>query len=71
MVGKVLTRKSMDFFFDSASLIRPSCGTRRSAISNFDMTFKRAAILEARATGGLAISDNMPSIRKRMRKDFS
>ena len=67
MVGRVLTRKSIDFFFDKANFMRPSWGTRRSAISNFDMTFNRAAILEASVIGGLATSFKMPSIRKRMR----
>ena len=67
MVGNVLTRKSIDFFFDKASFIRPSCGTRRSAISNFDITFKRAAIREASDTGGRATSVKIPSMRKRIR----
>ena len=67
MVGRLLTRKSIDFFFDRASFIRPSCGTRRSAISSLDITFKRAAIREARLTGGLATSVKIPSTRKRIR----
>ena len=29
-------------FFDSFILMRPSCGTRRSAMSSRDMTFRRA-----------------------------
>ena len=41
-VGQVLTRKSMARFFDSRILMRPSCGTRRSAMSRRDMTFRRA-----------------------------
>jgi hypothetical protein len=66
-MGQVLTRKSMDLFCDSLSLMRPSCGTRRSAVLSRDMTLIRAAILWAKAIGGRAISLNMPSMRKRTR----
>ncbi len=51
-VGQVLTRKSMARFFDRRILMRPSCGTRRSAISSRDMTLRRATILTANCTGG-------------------
>ncbi len=51
-VGQVLTRKSMARFFDSRILMRPSCGTRRSAMSSRDMTFRRAATFVASCTGG-------------------
>ncbi len=52
-VGHVLTRKSMARFFEIFILMRPSCGTRRSAMSMRDMTFRRAAILMASCTGGV------------------
>jgi len=51
-VGHVLTRKSMARVFDSFILMRPSWGTRRSAMSMRDMTFRRAASLIASCTGG-------------------
>ena len=42
-----LTRKSMALVLDKLSLIRPSCGIRRSAMSICDMTLRRAANLGA------------------------
>ena len=39
-------------FFEIFILMRPSCGTRRSAMSSRDMTFRRAASLIASCTGG-------------------
>ena len=69
-VGQVLTRKSMARVFDSFILMRPSCGTRRSAMSSRDMTLRRAAILPASCTGGCAISFSTPSMRKRTRIDL-
>ncbi|MNF96342.1 hypothetical protein D3C84_791290 [compost metagenome] len=66
MVGRVLTRISMDRLREIFSLIRPSWGRRRSAISSRAITFKRAAKRFARLTGGVAISCSMPSIRKRI-----
>ena len=70
-VGQVLTRKSMERVLDSRILMRPSCGTRRSAMSRRDMTFRRALILPASCTGGWAISFRMPSMRRRTRNIFS
>ncbi len=70
-VGQVLTRKSMARFFDRRILMRPSCGTRRSAMSRRDMTFRRAAIFTASCTGGIATSFSTPSRRVRMRNVFS
>ena len=55
-VGQVLTRKSIARFLEMRILMRPSCGTRRSAMSSRDMTFRRAASLTASCTGGFAIS---------------
>ncbi len=66
-VGQVLTRKSMARVFDSFILMRPSWGTRRSAMSSRDMTFRRADSLGASTTGGWAISLSTPSMRKRTR----
>ncbi len=51
-VGQVLTRKSIARFFEIFILMRPSCGTRRSAMSSRDMTLSRAASLPASTTGG-------------------
>ena len=70
-VGQVLTRKSMARFFDSRILMRPSCGTRRSAMSSRAMTLRRATILIANCTGGRATSLSTPSKRVRIRKIFS
>ena len=61
-VGQVLTRKSMARFFDSRILMRPSCGTRRSAMSSRAMTLRRATILTASWTGGSATSFSTPSM---------
>jgi hypothetical protein len=44
-VGSVLTRKSMALFLDSTSFMRPSCGTRFSAMFRREMTLMREAIL--------------------------
>ncbi len=66
-VGQLETRKSMERFLDSRILMRPSCGTRRSAMSSRDMTFRRAASLVASCTGGWAISRSTPSMRRRIR----
>ncbi|MNY79308.1 hypothetical protein D3C86_2198880 [compost metagenome] len=41
-VGQVLTRKSMALLAETLSLIRPSCGLRRSEISMEAITFRRA-----------------------------
>jgi len=62
-VGQVLTRKSMERVFEIFILMRPSCGTRRSAMSRRDMTLTRAEIFMASCTGGEAISFRMPSTR--------
>ena len=42
--GRVLTRKSICLVLDRLSLMRPSCGTRFSAMSSCAMTFRRAAM---------------------------
>ncbi len=62
-VGSVLTRKSIALVFDSTSFIRPSCGTRFSEMSSFEITLMRDAILSLITSGGCATSDRMPSSR--------
>ena len=66
-VGQVLTRKSIERVFDRRILMRPSCGTRRSAMSSRAMTLMRALIFCASCTGGTAISFSTPSTRSRTR----
>ena len=62
-VGSDETRKSIARVFDNTSFIRPSCGTRRSAISSFEMTLIREATLSLIVSGGWAISISTPSTR--------
>ena len=66
-VGKVLTRKSMVFSRDIFNFMRPSCGTRFSEMSIREITLMREASFSLMAGGGLAISRNSPSTRKRTR----
>ena len=66
-VGQVLTRKSMALLAETFSLIRPSCGFRRSEMSMADMTFRRAAMRVPNWTGGRETSCSTPSVRKRTR----
>jgi len=47
--------------------MRPSCGTRFSEMSSREMTLMRDASLSLITVGGLAISRNSPSTRKRTR----
>jgi hypothetical protein len=49
------------------SFIRPSWGTRRSAMSSREMTLMRAESLSLIASGGWVISRSSPSTRKRTR----
>ena len=65
-VGRVLTRKSIALL-PNFSFIRPSCGTRRSAMSSREMTLMRAESLSLIASGGCVISRSSPSTRKRTR----
>jgi hypothetical protein len=66
-VGSVLTRKSITRSGPTLSFILPSCGTRFSEMSIFEMTLMREASLSLMATGGEAISRSSPSTRKRTR----
>ena len=52
-VGRVDTRKSIASDSDNLSLMRPSCGWRRSAILSFDITFKRVDNRRDKLDGGV------------------
>ena len=65
-VGKVLTRKSIALL-PNFSFMRPSCGTRFSAMSRREMTLMRDDSLSLIASGGWVISRSSPSTRKRTR----
>ena len=67
IVGKVLTRKSIDRLFESTKRMRQSCGTRFSAILRREITLMREAIFSLMTRGGEAASRKMPSVRKRTR----
>jgi len=65
-VGTVETRKSNSFFLPSALyliMMRPSCGSRFSAMSSFAMIFRRLVIASFSLSGGLITVCNTPSIR--------
>lgn len=55
----------------SSSAIRPSCGTRFSAISSRAITLIRETSSEASLRPGRNISCNVPSTRKRITRLFS
>ena len=65
-VGSVLTRKSIALL-PNLSFMRPSCGTRFSAMSRREITLMREASLSLIAIGGWVISRSSPSTRKRTR----
>ena len=60
IVGRTLTRKSTGFPA-TISRIRPSCGSRFSAISRLANTLIRVVIAFARCRGGGTISYKVPS----------
>ena len=62
IVGSVDTRKSMTFC-PTFSLMRPSCGTRRSAMLSADMILKREMSAAFIFSGGFMISMSAPSMR--------
>ena len=70
IVGSVETRKSISRWL-KRSLIRPSCGRRRSAMSRLAMILTREVSAASRRFGGVMISCRTPSTRKRTRKTFS
>src|SRR5437764_8588133 len=51
--------------------MRPSWGSRRSAMSRFDMILIRDVMAASSRFGGDSISWSTPSMRNRMRKTFS
>ena len=65
IVGSVETRRSTGLP-PMLSSMRPSCGSRRSAMSRFAMTLMRLAIAGARCRGGGTISYITPSTRYRI-----
>ena len=69
-VGSTLTRKSMTFL-PTFSLMRPSCGTRRSAMFSDAMILNREIRAERILRGGFMTSANAPSIRYRTRNSCS
>ena len=62
MTGSVETRKSMTRL-PILSLIRPSCGTRRSAMLRFDRILTRLVSAALSLIGGFITSRSEPSIR--------
>jgi hypothetical protein len=63
IVGKTETRKSISRPLPSFSLMRPSCGRRRSAMSSELMIFRRLTMAAFRRSGGVISSCSTPSMR--------
>ena len=61
-VGTVLTRRSSSLPC-TRSMMRPSCGRRRSAMLSFAMILMRLMIAAVRLAGGLSASSSTPSTR--------
>ncbi len=70
ITGSVETRKSITRL-PILSLMRPSCGTRRSAMFRLDMILTRDVSAAFSFTGGFITSNSAPSIRYRTRISFS
>ena len=73
-VGTVETRKSSSFFFPSALyliMMRPSCGSRFSAMSSLAMIFRRLVMASFNRSGGLITVCSRPSTRNRTRNSSS
>ena len=73
-VGRQETRKSISFERPCSmnrSLMRPSCGSRLSAMSSLAMIFRRDAIASLNFIGGDMTPWRIPSMRKRTRNSFS
>jgi hypothetical protein len=62
IVGTVETRKSTSLP-RMASLMRPSCGSRRSAMFSFDMILTRETMAAVSRPGGVSTSCSRPSTR--------
>ncbi len=61
-VGSVDTRRSITFW-PTLILIRPSCGTRFSAMLTFDISLIRDTMDGCKRLGGFSTSCKTPSIR--------
>ena len=73
-VGRHETRKSISLVWPLSAkriLMRPSCGSRFSAMSSFAMIFNRDVIASRNFMGGAMTLYRMPSMRKRTRNSFS
>ena len=70
-VGRTETRKSISRLLPILSLMRPSCGSRRSAMSSDAMILRREVIALRSLSGGRISSWRMPSMRNRTRRLFS
>ena len=62
-VGSTETRKSISRPLPSFSLMRPSCGRRRSAMSSDAMILMRLVIAFFSLSGGVISSASTPSMR--------
>ncbi len=62
IVGSVLTRRSI-FLSPTFSLMRPSCGMRRSAMSSSAMILSRLMMAFFILKGGSIIGTSTPSMR--------
>ena len=51
--------------------MRPSCGSRRSAMFSLAMSFRREVMAAFSSRGGASWSNSTPSTRKRTRNSFS
>ena len=73
-VGRQETRKSISFappFAFNLNLMRPSWGSRFSAMSSFAITFRREVMVSRYFSGGSMTPYREPSIRNRIRYSFS
>ena len=70
IVGSDETRRSISRFWNFTES-RPSWGSRRSAMSRFDMILTRERMAGSICFGGFIMSWSTPSIRYRTRNTFS
>ena len=68
-LGSDTTRRSIEWP-SIVRLTRPSCGTRRSAMSRSDMIFTRLMTPETMRLGIVVVSISTPSMRKRTRRSL-
>ena len=69
-LGSVTTRRST-WWPSIVRLTRPSCGTRRSAMSRSAMIFTRLMTPETMRLGIVVVSSSTPSMRKRTRRSLA